>query len=723
MSDDPFASFVKSADKTTKTKSTTANPDPFAAFNGGISKTPTSKDSFDAFSSISTPSKIPRLPKSSDPFAAFKSPAADPFINMKNLTQPVAMADPFAGMQPVVSNRSAPVQPVAMADPFAGMQPVVSNRSAPVQPVAKADPFAGMQAAVSDRFAPVQPIAVADPFAGMQAAVSDRFAPVQPVAVADPFAGMQAAVSDRSAPVQPVAVADPFAGMQAAVSDRFAPVQPVAVADPFAGMQAAVSDRFAPVQPVAVADPFAGMQAAVSDRFAPVQPVAVADPLAGMQAAVSDRFAPVQPVAVADPFAGMQAAVSDRFAPVQPVAVADPFAGMQAAVSDRFAPDIKFDDELDSSVFPLTAAPVDLFSDVTPFALSASPSRSTSFAEDPSTPDETILPERTQSLSTPTQSPGILNSAGFISADNFTTEYSPPIAVQREMLQIVAPPKLAKPALPIKTQKPASTPSVILASNFKFALKSESKYTANDPESSDGLASKTTSERIVYGTEVAGKASAKRRSEMTCVEYRGPKSAVAGKITGPFWTHHAFFDVFIGEKRSKFLAKDYDGDMHPIRRLRNSFHFLHQSLITQLNLFNSKHVPNAAAFVLSLTSALYEATFLFERFPFTGDAQSIYSFLDHFMPRLRSLRAQEFIIFPSSWTADNKVYSTAVIVAKVSEGTDADFKVTIVNTQDKSGGIDFHAPSIDTQSGAVLRSSCLELPTVRNDKLLNSTFW
>jgi hypothetical protein len=206
-------------------------------------------------------------------------------------------------------------------------------------------------------------------------------------------------------------------------------------------------------------------------------------------------------------------------------------------------------------------------------------------------------------------------------------------------------------------------------------------------------------------------------------DYSGPRSKLAGKVTGPFWAQHTFFDAFIGEKRNTFMSKDYDGDAHPLRRLRNSLHMLHEAIASQIDVFTSNLEQKLSGFTKQLLTALYEATVLFDQVPFTQDPGAILAYLMLFTTRIKCLHPNEFAFFPCSWTNDGVPCATVVVVFRCSDDTESDFTVAIVNCDDKSGGLDYHPSKVDVHTGAVLKNLSLEVTGVANEKVFSTAYW
>ena len=201
---------------------------------------------------------------------------------------------------------------------------------------------------------------------------------------------------------------------------------------------------------------------------------------------------------------------------------------------------------------------------------------------------------------------------------------------------------LTKPPPPPKAEKPAK----ILASNFTSK--------PSPPPPVDKSISRTAPPLDVADSDPEGPQQPKKnRQTMRHGAYSGPKTYSSDKSTGPFWRQHAFFDIFIGMPRSQFISDDPDSSLHPVRRIRNMCHTMHTAISSQISCFSSSLVPIIPAVTKSILTALYEATILFDLFPYPLDPASIYAFLNHFIVRLRGMRLSEFLLFPCSWTAEN----------------------------------------------------------------------
>lgn len=290
-----------------------------------------------------------------------------------------------------------------------------------------------------------------------------------------------------------------------------------------------------------------------------------------------------------------------------------------------------------------------------------------------------------------------------------------PVAPSRPIPQ-EPPVKSQRPPIPIKAEKPVEKPAKGALNLANFI--SPKKIGSGD---SAGGASEDRSEN--EESPVARQARVKRM-ELTTRAYTGSRTVIEGKVSGPFWTSHVFFDLFIEGRRNAVFTQDYDGDSHPVRRLRNSLHYAHASISSQLDLFKDSSAASPIPGVtVEVLRCLYEGVSLMDKFPFAGEPQSVYTFLEHFMPRLRGLRVGEFLLYPCCYSVDSKPFVMILVVSKVVEGSESDYSVCIVNTQDASGALGYHPSKVDVHTGELRKNLGMALGCLHNSKVLNTAFW
>lgn len=274
-----------------------------------------------------------------------------------------------------------------------------------------------------------------------------------------------------------------------------------------------------------------------------------------------------------------------------------------------------------------------------------------------------------------------------------------------------APSRMPKPPPPPKAEKPGK----ILASNFS------SKTTPAPTGDTRSLPSSSSPD---FSTERSSPQlpSKNVRQGMRHTLYSGPKTFDSGKSQGPFWKQHSFFDVFIDLPRSQFLPDD-DNALHPVQRIRSSCHMMHEAIVNQMSCFSSNSFPSIASVTESILTALYEATILFDLFPFPLDSASIYAFLNHFIMRLRRMKPFEFLLFPCAWTSEKVPCASIIVIYKVNDDTDSGFTVAVVNCDKFSGGLDYHASKADPRNGSVLMNLALEIVDIENEKIYTPAFW
>ena len=95
------------------------------------------------------------------------------------------------------------------------------------------------------------------------------------------------------------------------------------------------------------------------------------------------------------------------------------------------------------------------------------------------------------------------------------------------------------------------------------------------------------------------------------------------------------------------------------------------------------------------------------------------------MSRLRDLTAGGMLLAPMSWaTGDDTDAAALIVIHRVKDGTEADFRVSIVNSNAGSiGGIDYHPVKVDPSDGSLLRCVVLDIKNILNQKILNTAFW
>lgn len=553
-------------------------------------------------------------------------------------------------------------------------------------------------------------------------------------ASADPFAAF-------TTPTQSSTPVDPFAAFSSApmpktssAPDPFAfPSKVSASSDPFATFSSTASQPSATLmqpasQPirspqVTAGDPFAGVPV-VSPYSKPSRPTAADNGTGGLVESESTAkasstrgsFVNSAPTIVRPPSATVASASGDLLGmssmPTPPASSSssNPFSNTQS------------DDPFSSNISSSSAIPV---------------STGDGFISPPS------KPEGTRKVSTAI--PASASSASFVEEPTQTVRPVAKSSSADALRSMEAPaftaPKLEPPPKVLRTPVSGRNDragSLVGGNKERLGPIIASKFSSSGDEFSSPETGKFGSEDRNESPVVRAKRN--KRTEHLCRDYTGPKTQLSGKTTGPFWTQHAFFDLFIGEKKSRYLARNVDSDMHPIHQLRNSMHFVHAAISSQLELFQAISVQNLPSFATNALSALYEACNLLDRYPLSPDPTAVLLFLDYFIPRMRALRLHEFLFFPCTWytsldfpsplgfkflfrTSEGKVFAILLVIMKTSEGTDANYSVAAVNTQENSGGLDFHAVRIDADSGEALRNLSLEINFINNEKILNAPFW
>jgi hypothetical protein len=82
-------------------------------------------------------------------------------------------------------------------------------------------------------------------------------------------------------------------------------------------------------------------------------------------------------------------------------------------------------------------------------------------------------------------------------------------------------------------------------------------------------------------------------------------------------------------------------------------------------------------------------------------------------------------IVPLTWAAPSgPEHAVLLLLRRVSEDSDKDFSLTVINTREGEGaGLDYHPCDLDCADGSMLRNLSFEIKNISNLKATNSTFW
>jgi hypothetical protein len=236
-------------------------------------------------------------------------------------------------------------------------------------------------------------------------------------------------------------------------------------------------------------------------------------------------------------------------------------------------------------------------------------------------------------------------------------------------------------------------------------------------------------------SQVAGDSMVRGRDRQTFSLNEEGEDHKAGIWSQPFF-HDLFTTAMI--KRSEGNKQE---TTPPLIRMANAFHSVRLA-INQVK--NVARRDNDISEVLSLVSSSFkEAGDVCKEIPIhCNDPQKFADFLARFMSRVKHLRRGEITISPCVWNTSTAVVVTQkeedgsvskttiqeyhgviILVYRTGESGEEDFSLTVVNTSKENGGLDYHAPEVDSADGSILYNVAFELVGIPNSRIQNTAFW
>ncbi len=196
-------------------------------------------------------------------------------------------------------------------------------------------------------------------------------------------------------------------------------------------------------------------------------------------------------------------------------------------------------------------------------------------------------------------------------------------------------------------------------------------------------------------------------------------------VRSPVWHLSVFLDLFADNYKRVISDGDAEMVVYPaVKRLGHTLSVVDKAL-SLINL--SDELVEGMSCALSRGAHLVrEGIELCAQLPArSNDTLKFFTFLMFFMSRVRSLRVNDSMIIPTSWTAeDGRDHAVILLLTKVWDDHDSNYSVTVINSgSERFQGLDYHAMNIDPTHGQVQRNMSCELSKISNEKITNSAFW
>ena len=191
----------------------------------------------------------------------------------------------------------------------------------------------------------------------------------------------------------------------------------------------------------------------------------------------------------------------------------------------------------------------------------------------------------------------------------------------------------------------------------------------------------------------------------------------------PLWQQYVFWDLFADAQEEIKVNRDYGSTVSAYNRIRHALHVVRSTL----RLVNKEEQANQdLKSILNFAVGVFnEACDFCDQIPnMLVDYNATFSFLQSTMMRIKSMRSGDILLLPVAWKVeDGADHVVILMLRRYHEDSDKDFSITIVNTKEGPGGLDYHPFDLDPVDGSMLRNLSFELKNIPNQKIYNSTFW
>jgi hypothetical protein len=211
----------------------------------------------------------------------------------------------------------------------------------------------------------------------------------------------------------------------------------------------------------------------------------------------------------------------------------------------------------------------------------------------------------------------------------------------------------------------------------------------------------------------------------------------------PIWKHTIFADLFCGGRQRRAAKTTVptaapQGTSHKashfVECLKTSFRFISQTFQDYL-LHEGVAMETRGTSINSVIKQIVK-TFdtghnICDSLPLdNSEPAKMLLFLEKFMGKLRFLEVGESVLAPFSWTSNDEegcergsVGGVVLIVTRTGRDSETDFSIAVVNACDFDCSLQYHAASIDPESGAQLRNLAFQFCNVPNARIDNTAFW
>lgn len=346
------------------------------------------------------------------------------------------------------------------------------------------------------------------------------------------------------------------------------------------------------------------------------------------------------------------------------------------------------------SVGKLGAFPTDYVQFLTPPS-TAAPVMSSKPDDDPFANIDTTPAPVVQQQPTPQVTAGAASAvpASVAVSEKPKPTFAPPVAAKQEP---VAKPSAAISSLP-EPEYVSSPPPLLSSATSQptAAVRSDFKNRVWTPFSTPDITAAP-----LTGTACA-------------VTYNGQSSS------SPVWRNYMFMDLMADAYIDQMIKPERYASTPATTRMKQSLHLL-QAALTYSRVDTS--LPQKTSDMINiLITACNEAEGMCDLLPHhTTDPNRIYSFIEKFVGRVRSLQTNDVLLAPIVWPGTSIKSDHAVLLVLVKH--DVDFSLCVINTR-FGEGLQYHTMKADPTDASILYNTSLVINSIPINKMHNTGFW